>query len=301
MKKMYRLLLVSLFIIFSLLVTPVNIAFANETNDEDNNEKFEISFDELYTMPEEEYSDFCRIHNLPYESPELTEDILRNSDEIFVLLRLDKYAKDNDLIYSTDATALDTHNLFDYSFEKMISDLQFPQKYYDIGTEEDWQLMVYTDKYDSNKSLSYYIKLAALPIRINDLENSDSQIRLTQLILSWSALNDNVYGHHISYLGAELPSSTELPSLVTTTTTVSDTTLTLTSMAVSQESSFAFESTSIDLAKTSTTTAVLKSEKNGKTEASPKTGSSDCSTLLVASIALLVVCATTCCVKVKKE
>ena len=81
----------------------------------------------------------------------------------------------------------------------MIADLCFPEEYYDVSSEQnkrDIRLIVYHDDTDE------YIKAALIPVIIKSTDDPDKEVRLSQLIRAWSAMNEDVIGCHIEYLGA---------------------------------------------------------------------------------------------------
>lgn len=158
-------------------------------------------FEELLSMSEEGFMAYCTSRGLPYSAPESVKADMRNSVCTSVLMRLDNYAKEGveDVTRSRDPGAFDTSNTKDYYIGKMIADLGFPEEYYDVSSEQnkrDIRLIVYHDDTDE------YIKAALIPIIIKGTDDPDREVRLSQLIRAWSAMNEDVIGCHIEYLGA---------------------------------------------------------------------------------------------------
>ena len=193
----------------------------------------EISFEDMYSMPEDEFKDYCLANNLEYVPISTAEEEIKYNDAINVMIRLEGYANEGveDVTFASDPSLLETSNATDYDFHRMILDLNLPEKYYTIPNEYDGAFRITLDEskdYDYENSQPNYLKLAAIPVFINNQnENTDLDVRLYQIAEAWCSRNDNVHSFLIEHAGSVTPNlgtaTTATTAAITTTATTTTT------------------------------------------------------------------------------
>lgn len=313
-KKIIILSLSFLLSLFSLSITSVVNVFADNKDGAYIDSEYVQSFNDLCYLSEEEYAYFCECNSLPYVSPEIAINELSNGSRISVRMRLDNYIKDekHDVIVANDTSNFDVFNTNNYFFEKMVSDLNFPEELYDLGTEYDYKLLICFDYKSDNENTNNkpsFIKVASINVMIKDVDESISKVRLYQLISSWSALNDNVYDYDVVYLAGAQVTSVVVSSPDTTKTTVAET---MNTNPISLESNESIvnetEGTIIYNNVSTVTMQPLTTSTNNKTaentitkESSPKTGDSKHHVMIALLLASFLTSATVYGIYVKKK
>ena len=157
-----------------------------------------LSFEELYTLEEDELKQYCLEHNLEYKSKEYAEERVASRPMTWVNVKLNDYLLkgESDLLESNDWNAFNKKNYYDYDFEKMTSDLNMPEKYYKFHAEKnDFSYDVHSEN-DADGNPKYtYRKYAAIFVEPDpSVANERSIARLYQLIYVWTQQNPIVYG-----------------------------------------------------------------------------------------------------------
>ena len=153
-------------------------------------------FDEVLNMDEQAFSQFCRLNELTYRTPEeIDEQIKINADEK-IMLTPDKYLKEGveDITSSENLSDINKTNQNDYDFSGVMADFGLPEKYYTC--EVNTQGFMVTNRADtisdSGKLISTFYKLAEVTINVKDeYKSSDEFIRLTQMKYAMPMLDDS--------------------------------------------------------------------------------------------------------------
>lgn len=157
-----------------------------------------MTFEELYSLDENELEQYCSEHKLKYISKKEAEENLNNGRGTSVnMMPKDYLLKGNDdLLESEDINAFNRKNYYDYDFEKMISDLKMPEKYYKFNGEyNDFAYYRRSETDVSGNTKWTYIKLASIYVEPDSsAANERSIVRLYQLIPVWTQQNPLVYG-----------------------------------------------------------------------------------------------------------
>ena len=156
-----------------------------------------LSFEELYSLEEDELKQYCSDHDLKYMSKERAEEWLDLRPGIWVNVKLNDYMLqgESDVLESKDLNAFNRKNYYDYDFEKMTSDLKLPEKYYKFDTEKnDFSYDYYTEYDADGKPEKNFKKYAAIYVEPDpSAANERSIVRLYQLIYVWTEQNPIVY------------------------------------------------------------------------------------------------------------
>ena len=170
-------------------------------------ENVSANFDTLLNMGEDDLMKYCEQYGLKYISAEDAANNIKSSNILNAMMKVDCYIKDGkmDTTISSDISDIDQHNISDYDFDKMVSDLDLPEKYYDI-TPDMSLFATFQDSNeipDSEEREMFFIKLARVPIRVKaDLIGSENEVRLYQLAMIWVSKCSEVYNFSIQYFGA---------------------------------------------------------------------------------------------------
>ena len=142
------------------------------------------TFEELYAAEENELKQYCSDHKLNYISKEEAENQLANKCGINIMVKPKDYLlKADDLLESEDLSAFNKSNFSDYDFDKMVSDLNLPEKYYKFNADKNNFAFYSESAPDSNgdpKQIFY--KLAQINVQPDpSVANERSLARLYQL------------------------------------------------------------------------------------------------------------------------
>lgn len=142
------------------------------------------TFEELYALDENELKQYCLDHKLNYISKEEAKNQLANKCGINIMVKPKDYLlKADDLLESEDLSAFNKSNFSDYDFDKMVSDLKLPEKYYKINADKNNFAFYSESAPDSNgdpKQIFY--KLAQINVQPDSsVANERSLARLYQL------------------------------------------------------------------------------------------------------------------------
>lgn len=168
----------------------------------------EICFEDMYSMSEDELKDYCLANNLKYTPNSTAEEGLKYNDAINVMIRIDEYAKEGveDITFASDPSMLDISNASDYDFDRMISDLNLPEKYYTVPNGYDGSFRIALDEfidYDYENFQPNYLKLGVIPVFINNQNGTtDLDVRLYQMVETWCSRNNSVYSILVEHAGS---------------------------------------------------------------------------------------------------
>lgn len=142
------------------------------------------TFEELYALDENELKQYCADHKLNYISKEEAENQLANKCGIKIMVKPKDYLlKSDDLLESEDLSAFNKSNFSDYDFDKMVSDLNLPEKYYKFNADKNNFAFYSESAPDANgDSKQTFYKLAQINVQPDpSVENERSLARLYQL------------------------------------------------------------------------------------------------------------------------
>lgn len=173
--------------------------------DYESMENVSADFDTLLNMGEDDLMKYCEQYGLKYISAEDAANNIKSSNILNAMMKVDSYIKDGkmDTTISSDISDIDQHNISDYDFDKMVSDLDLPEKYYDITPDMSLFATFQDSKEipDSEEREKFFVKLARVPIRVKaDLIGSENEVRLYQLAMIWVSKCSEVYNFSIQYL-----------------------------------------------------------------------------------------------------
>lgn len=177
---------------FGTNIFPITVPIAHSASAES------MTFEELYALDEKRLEQYCSEHKLKYISKKEAEENLADGRGTSVNIKPNDYLlKGNaDLLESEDVNAFNRKNYYDYDFEKMISDLNMPEKYYRFNSEyNDFAYYRKSETDVSGNTKWTYIKLASIYVEpVSSDANDSSIVRLYQLIPVWTQQNPLVYG-----------------------------------------------------------------------------------------------------------
>ncbi|HOH87742.1 dockerin type I domain-containing protein [Ruminococcus sp.] len=142
------------------------------------------TFEELYAAEENELKQYCSDHKLNYISKEEAENQLANKCGINIMVKPKDYLlKADDLLESEDLSAFNKSNFSDYDFDKMVSDLNLPEKYYKFNADKNNFAFYSESKPDANGDPGQiFYKLAQINVQPDpSVANERSLARLYQL------------------------------------------------------------------------------------------------------------------------
>ncbi|MCR4795837.1 MAG: hypothetical protein K5898_11880 [Ruminococcus sp.] len=156
-----------------------------------------MTFEELYALEENELEQYCSEHDLTYISKEAAKSTLEIRREKWVAVMPKDYMLKGvtDLLESEKASDLNRKNYYDYDFEKIASDLNMPEKYYKIDTENnDFAFYKKSETDADGNTKDTYVKVASIDVELApSVTDEDSMVRLYQLIPVWTEQNPLVY------------------------------------------------------------------------------------------------------------
>jgi hypothetical protein len=157
-----------------------------------------MTFEELYALDENELEQYCSEHDLNYISKEAAKAKLAVKRTKWVSVMPKDYMLNgvNDLLESEDSNALNGKNYYDYDFEKIMSDLNMPEKYYRFDVEKnDFAFYKKSETDPDGNTKDTYVKVASIVVEPDpSVADEDSLVRLYQLITVWTEQNPLVYG-----------------------------------------------------------------------------------------------------------
>lgn len=167
---------------------------------DDEEDKTEPSFDELYNMSDEELKAYCDKNEYYFMSRAEAVSMIYSKTPINIMLKPKDYQLNDDLIESEDPSRFAKYNYADYDFEKMIADLGLPEEYYIIDRERCGFQVYFGMR--GLEPLEMYYKLAKINLQLDlSVDDSCSVIRLYQLMTVIPQRNDNYYTFSPMYAG----------------------------------------------------------------------------------------------------
>lgn len=153
------------------------------------------SFDELLSMDEKSFKEYCMYNELEYFSPEDVSYDLNSGTIVSVRMKPGSYLKEGveDILVSDSSSWLNTSNLIDYDMDKMAADLALPEEYYDVEVNPRGFMVLFDGKYR---------KLADVLVSVKDeYVGSKEFIRLEQLKRIIPQSCENYHSLHYEYCG----------------------------------------------------------------------------------------------------
>ena len=154
------------------------------------------SFEELYCLEENELKQYCSDNKLNFISKEYAAEQIANNCSINIMVKPKDYLlTSDDLLESSNLTEFKRNNFEDYDFNKVVADLQFPDKYYTFNS--DRQDFAYYSEWTADENSDpkrTYLKLIQVNISPNkSIENKRSLEKLYQIAAIWAEQNPEVY------------------------------------------------------------------------------------------------------------
>jgi hypothetical protein len=175
------------------------------------------TFEELYALDENELKQYCLDHKLNYISKEEAENQLANKCGINIMVKPKDYLlkADSDVLESEELSAFNKSNFSDYDFEKMVSDLNLPEKYYKFNADKNNFAFYSESKPDANGDPKQtFLKLAQIYVQPDPtVADECSLTKLYQLAVVWAEQNPIVYSVSLEKVGNSLDVNTSLISV----------------------------------------------------------------------------------------
>ncbi len=163
------------------------------------------TFEELYALKENELKQYCSDHKLNYISKEEAENQITNKCGINIMVKPKDYLlkADSDVLESEDLSAFNKSNFSDYDFEKMVSDLNLPEKYYKFNADKNNFAFYSESKPDANGDPKQtFFKLAQINVQPDpSVANERSLARLYQIAGVWAEQNPIVHSVSLVKVG----------------------------------------------------------------------------------------------------
>lgn len=164
------------------------------------------AFDELLTMSENELMKFCEVNGFVFVSQEVIKSDLQSSGNFFLRINPKKYHLNDsdDVCIAENISDINKYNVNEYDFDKMISELNLPEKYYNITLDSTpFMICMESVPTESGSMKQYFIKLANLKITVNsEFAQSDLSLRLYQLIRILPHSNSSFHSVSVQYSGS---------------------------------------------------------------------------------------------------
>jgi hypothetical protein len=109
----------------------------------------------------------------------------------------------DDICVSENISDIKQYNAYEYDFDKMIAELNLPEKYFTVKVD-DTPFMVCSELkfYENGDIKPYFLKLANLSVNVNpEFAESEELYRLYQLINILPQINSNFHSISVQYGG----------------------------------------------------------------------------------------------------
>ena len=173
---------------------------------EPNEENKTISFDELLTMSDDELMKYCEDNSYSFTSQESIKNELKSGGRFFIRMKPEQYLIDgiDDICVSENLSDIKQYNANEYDFDKMIAELNLPEKYFTIKVDST-PFMVCSELqfYENGDIKPYFLKLANLSVNVNpEFAESEELYRLYQLINILPQINSNFHSISVQYVNS---------------------------------------------------------------------------------------------------
>ncbi len=170
-----------------------------------NEENKTVAFEELLTMADDELMKYCDDNSYSFTSQEQIRNELKSGGRFFIRMKPEQYLIDgiDDICVSENISDIKQYNAYEYDFDKMIAELNLPEKYFTVKVD-DTPFMVCSELkfYENGDIKPYFLKLANLSVNVNpEFAESEELYRLYQLINILPQINSNFHSISVQYGG----------------------------------------------------------------------------------------------------
>ena len=164
-----------------------------------------VTFEELLTMADDELMKYCDDNSYSFTSQEQIRNELKSGGKFFIRIKPEQYLIDgiDDICVSENISDIKQYNAYEYDFDKMIAELNLPEKYFTVKVD-DTPFMVCSELkfYENGDIKPYFLKLANLSVNVNpEFAESEELYRLYQLINILPQINSNFHSISVQYGG----------------------------------------------------------------------------------------------------
>lgn len=170
-----------------------------------NEENKTVAFEELLAMADDELMKYCEDNSYSFTSQEQIRNELKSGGKFFIRIKPEQYLIDgiDDICVSENLSDIKQYNAYEYDFDKMIAELNLPEKYFTVKVD-DTPFMVCSELkfYENGDIKPYFLKLANLSVNVNpEYAESEELYRLYQLINILPQINSNFHSISVQYGG----------------------------------------------------------------------------------------------------
>ena len=171
-----------------------------------NEENKTVAFEELLTMADDELMKYCDDNSYSFTSQEQIRNELKSGGRFFIRMKPEQYLIDgiDDICVSENISDIKQYNAYEYDFDKMIAELNLPEKYFTVKVD-DTPFMVCSELkfYENGDVKPYFLKLANLSVNVNpEFAESEELHRLYQLINILPRSNSNFHSISVQYVNS---------------------------------------------------------------------------------------------------
>ena len=164
-----------------------------------------VAFEELLAMADDELMKYCEDNSYSFTSQEQIRNELKSGGKFFIRIKPEQYLIDgiDDICVSENISDIKQYNAHEYDFDKMIAELNLPEKYFTVKVD-DTPFMVCSELkfYENGDIKPYFLKLANLSVNVNpEFAESEELYRLYQLINILPQINSNFHSISVQYGG----------------------------------------------------------------------------------------------------
>lgn len=156
-------------------------------------------------MSENDLMNYCEKNGFQFVSQDIIESDLKSGGVFSLRVNPEKYytGNGNNVCISAEISDIDKYNVNDYDFDKMISEINLPSKYYDITLDNTPFMVRFDSKPTADGDMEpYFIKLANFSVKIKaEFAKSETALRLYQLIRILPQSNSSFDSISVQYSG----------------------------------------------------------------------------------------------------
>ena len=164
-----------------------------------------VTFEELLTMADDELMKYCDDNSYSFTSQEQIRNELKSGGRFFIRMKPEQYLIDgiDDICVSENISDIKQYNAYEYDFDKMIAELNLPEKYFTVKVDGTPFMVCSELKFYENGDIKpYFLKLANLSVNVNpEYAESEELYRLYQLINILPQINSNFHSISVQYGG----------------------------------------------------------------------------------------------------
>lgn len=164
-----------------------------------------VAFEELLAMADDELMKYCEDNSYSFTSQEQIRNELKSGGRFFIRMKPEQYLIDgiDDICVSENISDIKQYNAYEYDFDKMIAELNLPEKYFTVKVDNTPFMVCSELKFYENGDIKpYFLKLANLSVNVNpEYAESEELYRLYQLINILPQINSNFHSISVQYGG----------------------------------------------------------------------------------------------------